>query len=240
MTEKMEKFFAKHDIEPLQIKYILREEAKTCICLMDGRKVMTYLTLREVLLSLPKEDFISVNRAYVLARRQIADITGARYTMRDGRVFDGRKNHAEQHRQNQKGLKTVIYPEKWNEEERLVAKMHIVDEMPIAFCIIELRFDQQGKGIDFIFRYCNRAMEQLEGKTLEQMLNHSFYDIFANADKKWLVAYADVALNGGKRTIYDYSSEVNKDLEIYCFQPQEGYCACLLLERQKDHRNEKV
>ena len=83
-------------------------------------------------------------------------------------------------------------------------------------------------------------MEQLEGKTLEQMLNHSFYDIFANADKKWLVAYADVALNGGKRTIYDYSSEVNKDLEIYCFQPQEGYCACLLLERQKDHRNEKV
>ena len=112
--------------------------------------------------------------------------------------------------------------------------------MPIAFCIIELRFDQQGKGIDFIFRYCNRAMERLEGKTLEQMLNHSFYDIFANADKKWLVAYADVALNGGKRTIYDYSSEVNKDLEIYCFQPQEGYCACLLLERQKDHRNEKV
>ena len=28
------------------------------------------------------------------------------------------------------------------------------------------------------------------------MLNRSFYEVFENGDKKWLVTYADVALNG--------------------------------------------
>ena len=30
--------------------------------------------------------------------------------------------------------------------------------MPLAFCIIELVFDAQGHGVDFVFRYCNDEM----------------------------------------------------------------------------------
>ena len=54
-----------------------------------------------------------------------------------------------------------------------------------------------GRGLDFIFRYCNAEMANVEGVPVEEMLDHSFYEIFRNGDKKWLVAYADVALNGG-------------------------------------------
>jgi len=52
---------------------------------------------------------------------------------------------------------------------------------------------------------------------------------FENGDKKWLVTYADVALNGNKHILQDYSPEIDKTLTIYCFQPASGYCACVLI-----------
>ena len=44
-----------------------------------------------------------------------------------------------------------------------------------------------------------------------------------------LVTYADVALNGNKHILQDYSPEIDKTLTIYCFQPASGYCACVLI-----------
>lgn len=44
-------------------------------------------------------------------------------------------------------------------------------------------------------------MEVVEGIPIEEMLNRSFYEVFKNGDKKWLVSYADVAVNGLKRTL---------------------------------------
>ena len=96
-------------------------------------------------------------------------------------------------------------------------------------CIIELVFDAEGHGVDFVFRYCNDEMAVVEGVPVSEMLNHSFYEVFENGDKKWLVTYADVALNGNKHILQDYSPEIDKTLTIYCFQPASGYCACVLI-----------
>lgn len=64
---------------------------------------------------------------------------------------------------------------------------------------------------------------------MERMRNRSFYEVFHNGDRKWLVSYADVALNGSRRVISDYSPEVDKKLDIYCYQPAPGFCACILI-----------
>ena len=90
-------------------------------------------------------------------------------------------------------------------------------------------FDAQGHGVDFVFRYCNDEMAVVEGVPVSEMLNRSFYEVFENGDKKWLVTYADVALNGNKHILQDYSPEIDKTLTIYCFQPAPGYCACVLI-----------
>ena len=96
-------------------------------------------------------------------------------------------------------------------------------------CIIELVFDAEGHGVDFVFRYCNDEMSVVEGVPVSEMLNRSFYEVFENGDKKWLVTYADVALNGNKHILRDYSPEIDKTLTIYCFQPASRYCACVLI-----------
>ena len=48
----------------------------------------------------------------------------------------------------------------------------------------------------------------VEGVPVEDMVNHSFYEVFKNGDRKWLISYADVALNGVQRTLHDYSPEI--------------------------------
>lgn len=73
---------------------------------------------------------------------------------------------------------------------------------------------------------------------MEDMINHSFYEVFQNGDRKWLIAYADVALNGVQRTLHDYSQEIDKTLTIRCYQPEPDYCACVLLE-DEDSDTEK-
>lgn len=113
----------------------------------------------------------------------------------------------------------------------LLEKCSILNDMPLAFCVIELVFDANGRGVDFVFRYCNEEMAVVEGIPVSEMLNNSFYEVFKNGDKKWLITYADVALNGTKVVLHDYSPEIGKDLSIYCFQPHPGYCACILIPR---------
>ena len=89
-------------------------------------------------------------------------------------------------------------------------------------------------------------MAVVEGVPIEEMLNRSFYKVFSNGDKKWLVAYADVALNGTKHTLHDYSPEINKNLIIHCYQLLSArirlLCLCAasdgaINQREKHHGN---
>lgn len=232
MSEKIDRFFKKYNIKADDIKYILREDKKTCIYTKDGRVTATYTPLKEFIEHLSPNDFIHIDKGVLLARLQIISIEGEQYYTIDGRTFSGRKNHGKQHRDNRArlGYSTDSSRNRSDIISNLQLRMSLLDDMPIAFCIIEMLFDEEHHGIDFLFRYCNKAMEKLEGKTISEMINCSFYDIFTNADSKWLVAYAQTALYGGTQVIYDYSPEIGKQLKITCFRPEQGFCGCLLEE----------
>ena len=231
MTEKetLMHFMQKNNIFANNIKYIIREDSRTNIYLTDGRVVDTFHTIISISEMLPEDNFVLIKKGILVSKNQIAKIEKNTYTMLDGKVFEARKRGLSAHKSLNESLsRNVNVP--LGSASDIFKTFSILDKMPAPFCVIELIFDETGRGMDFIFRYCNKEMEQLENKTIDEMLNHSFYDIFQNADRKWLVSYANVALNGVPCTLTDYSPEVNKTLTIRCFQPIEGYCACLLLE----------
>ena len=150
--------------------------------------------------------------------------------MSDGRTFAGRKRglSAHRHLRKQMGLNALPDAQPQTTPMTFLEKCTLLNEMPLAYCVIELIFNAEGHGVDFIFRYCNAEMAVMEGVPVDKMLNRSFYEVFRNGDKKWLVAYADVALNGTKRILHDYSPEIGKYLTIYCYQSAPGFCACVL------------
>lgn len=227
MENKILKYFRKNKIEIENIKYLTRKDNKTCIHLINNQTHLTYITIKDFFNSLQAHDFICVNKGIVVAKSQINFIENGVYHMLDGATFQGRKRTVAAH----KRLNEVLHQNAADNLHTVTDirnRFSILDNMPIAFCVIELVFNNDGHGMDFVFRYCNKEMEVIEGKTIEEMMNHSFFSVFPNADKKWLVAYTDVAVNGSPCYIRDYSPEIEKEIFVRCFQPVEGFCACLL------------
>ena len=228
-------FFERKNIDIANILYLTRQNPHTKITFFDGKEILTAIPVKEIAIYLPDEEFVNITKGILLRKSQIVNISDdGLYTMTDGSVFQGRKRNISQHKQLRQAL--GLSKEQDGKAEKMVPlelleKCSILNDMPLAFCVIELVFDANGRGVDFVFRYCNEEMAVVEGIPVSEMLNNSFYEVFENGDKKWLVTYADVALNGTKVVLHDYSPEIGKDLSIYCFQPHPGYCACILIPR---------
>lgn len=226
-------FFERKNIDIANILYLTRQNPHTKITFFDGKEILTAIPVKEIAIYLPDEEFVNITKGVLLRKSQIVNISGdGLYTMTDGSVFQGRKRNISQHKQLRQAL--GLSEEQDAKAEKMIPfelleKCSILNDMPLAFCVIELVFDANGRGVDFVFRYCNEEMAVVEGIPVSEMLNNSFYEVFENGDKKWLVTYADVALNGTKVVLHDYSPEIGKDLSIYCFQPHPGYCACILI-----------
>ena len=226
-------FFERKNIDISNILYLTRQNPDTKITFFDGKEILTAIPVKEIAIYLPEEEFVNITKGILLRKSQIVNISDdGLYTMTDGSVFQGRKRNISQHKQLRQAL--GLSKEQDEKAEKMIPlelleKCSILNDMPLAFCVIELVFDANGRGVDFVFRYCNEEMAVVEGVPVSEMLNNSFYEVFKNGDKKWLVSYADVALNGTKVILHDYSPEIGKDLTIYCFQPHPGYCACILI-----------
>lgn len=226
-------FFERKNIDIANILYLTRQNPHTKITFFDGKEILTAIPVKEIAIYLPDEEFVNITKGVLLRKSQIVNISDdGLYTMTDGSVFQGRKRNISQHKQLRQAL--GLSKEQDAKAEKMIPfelleKCSILNDMPLAFCVIELVFDANGRGVDFVFRYCNEEMAVVEGIPVSEMLNNSFYEVFKNGDKKWLVTYADVALNGTKVILHDYSPEIGKDLSIYCFQPHPGYCACILI-----------
>lgn len=234
-------------------KYLTKEQIKTehllsahstrdkvTLCLDNGEETMAAIRFMDFVKTLPENEFITIRRGTVVRKSAIVAISNdGVYTMLDGRTYQGLRRSMVPHKRLRKelGLSDTLQPpdssEELDKETRmpltLLEKCTLVEDMPVAYCIIELVFNEDGHGIDFIFRYCNKQMAVVEGVPVEDMVNHSFYEVFKNGDRKWLAAYADVTLNGTPHTLHDYSPEIGKTLTIHCYQPEPGYCACVLL-----------
>lgn len=102
--------------------------------------------------------------------------------------------------------------------------------MPFAFTDIEMVFDEQFRAVDWVFRYGNPALEEVEKLPLGTMIGSRFSTLFANMDKKWLHIYERATLFGEMLSIVDYSPEIDRNLEIICFPTFRGHCGCILLD----------
>lgn len=234
MTD-LEKYFKKHQLKAEDILYIYRRNRKTVIYCESGVEAVSVIPLHEILAFLPKDEFLSIAKSVIVHRNRIVHIgDDGVYTMTDGKSFQGRQRYLSAHKKlrQEMHLDVPLRQRAFVPSMSLFEKCSLLDNMPIAYCLIELVFDENGHGVDFIFRYCNKYMEVVEGLSLDEMVNRSFYEVFKNGDRKWLVSYADVALNGSQRTLHDYSPEIGKSLTIHCYQPEPGFCACVLIPQE--------
>lgn len=107
------------------------------------------------------------------------------------------------------------------------------DKMPFAFTDIEMIFDEEKHAVDWIFRYGNSALAEVERMPLEKLIGNSFGSLFRNMDSKWLKTYERATLYGETLEMIDFSPEIDKYLKIICFPTFKGHCGCILFDVSK-------
>ena len=233
--DQLNRIYRRNNFTSNDIEYVIHTNQRTYFHLCDGRKIMSTMPLKSVLTCLPDLDFWSIQKGIVVAIRCVESISDDFvYTMISGTTFQGRSRNPAEHKRRRRLLHypppqiQAPAPKPTPSEISLQDQCRILDHASVAFAVIELIFSDDGRGIDFIFRYCNQEMADLDRVPVEDMLNHSFYEVFPQADRKWIVPYADVAINGTRRVLHKYSPERSRKLVIRCFQPKPGFCACLI------------
>ena len=232
MSNTIINFLQKNQIEPENVIYVLREDGKTVLHLLDGSAVSTQIPLKTVFTGLGEKDFLNIQKGVVVSAAQITDISAVGvYTMSDGRKFQGRRRSSREHQENRRVLNLdgfVLAAEV--QRLTLLEKCSVFDNAPIAVCLLELTFNESGGVKDLIFRYANKAMLEFEGRTASELIGHTITEIHEKWDSKRVIAYADVALNGTHRVFPAESMSSGEPLSFSCHQPEEGFCICAVIK----------
>lgn len=105
--------------------------------------------------------------------------------------------------------------------------------MPIAFAIVELVMNSEGKPVDFIVRYANAALTALENISVEKLFDRPFFaDVFPEENhKKWLPHYFESAFHGKVCEVHEYRHSIGKHLKVLSYPwHAPGFCACILID----------
>ena len=109
------------------------------------------------------------------------------------------------------------------------------DQMPFAFTDIEMVFNEDRHAVDWIFRYGNEKLAEVERVPLTGLIGNTFGSIFSNMDDKWLCTYERATLYGERLEIMAYSPEIDTELKIICFPTFSGHCGCMLFPVDEIH-----
>ena len=221
-------------LDPAMTIYICMRRNYAEFHLVDGKILKVRMTMSQLEEQLgPK--FVKIHRSVLVSVRAIHDITDT-VNLSNGETLGYAANKKE-------WLKSVIQERKKTllqalpEGDQMYYQEHYraFDILPIAFTDIEMVFDEQNCALDWIIRYANPTMAQLEKLPLETMIGASVSSLFPDMDAKWLRSYERAALQGETLEIIDYSSEIDTYLRIICFPTFPGHCGCILFDVSTIH-----
>jgi hypothetical protein len=218
------------------ILYLSLSGRKTVIHVTGNRIYETYTPIDELAKNLGSA-FLRVDRCCLVSAKAIHDVTKT-IDLINGESLDyarrRKREIVEQLRiERQKIGQTLERNDAPASREAYHRHYASFDHVPFAFADIEMVFSEAHSAVDWIFRYGNEALAELEKTPLEQLIDHAFGSIFPNMDAKWLRVYERTALYGETLEITDYSPEIDTELKIVCFPTFPGHCGCMLFDRRR-------
>lgn len=215
------------------ILYVLMEGNIAHVHVSDGHIYSTRITMSE-LEQLLGEDFIKVKRGCLVSVMAIHNITD-KINLCNGQTLDYVAHRGKEVRRafqvKQENIINSFNDDSIPDSPAAYAEHYrIFDALPIAFTDIEMVFDGEFHAVDWIFRYANPALAELEKLPLDQIIGKSFGTLFPNMDAKWLRSYERATLYGETLKIVDYSPEIDTYLDVICFPTFKGHCGCILFD----------
>ena len=229
-------------IDVANILYIKASVNDCYIHVTSGSVYKTRSTL-EAMETQVGEYFLKVHRTYLVCIMAIHALEDT-LTLINGEELNyatrRRKEILAQLQEKQRKLiATFALPNTPKTPEEYHAFYRSFDQMPFAFTDIEMIFNEDRHAVDWIFRYGNEKLAEVERVPLSGLIGNSFGSIFSNMDDKWLCTYERATLYGEQLEIMAYSPEIDTELKIICFPTFPGHCGCLLFPLDEIHCAQK-
>lgn len=214
------------------IWYVLMDGNTAYLHVSDGGVYPTRITMVELEEALG-DDFLKIKRGCLVSVTAIHNITD-KVNLCNGQslsyVVRKKRELQEVFQAKQARIIERIRADDTATPETYAEHYRVFDTMPIAFADIEMVFNGEFQAVDWIFRYANPALAELERLPLEQLVGNSFATLFPNMDAKWLRSYERATIYGETLKIVDYSPEIDRYLDIICFPTFKGHCGCILFD----------
>lgn len=222
-------------LDAAHILYVQMKRNDAFIHMSDGELYDVRVTLRE-LREILGNGFLLAHRSCLVSARAIHDITDT-INLINGENLEYTVRRKRQLREELRAWRASAIKEREQQNipvtpEDYRAHYASFDDTPFAFTDIEMILDEQRQAVDWVFRYGNDALAQLEKVPLDQLIGHSFGSIFPNMDEKWLRCYERAAFWGETLELIDYSPEIDTYLKVICFPTFAGHCGCILFDIQ--------
>ena len=221
----------KMQIRRADILYIIKSEYLSLIHMLDGDIIQTITTIQE-LEEMLGGDCIEVKRGCIVSVSAITEVKDKIYLYNGEAISYTKRKKKAIRLERQEKQKLMIDEINGKNQPMTDEEYHqyyeICDKFPFAFTDIEMVFNEKRHAVDWIFRYGNEALAELEGIPLKEMIGNTFSSLFDNMDAKWLRCYERAALYGETMEIEEYSPEIDANLRILCFQTFPGHCGCIL------------
>ncbi len=211
-----------------EIMYLTIDGRKTKITRKDGSSVRTNRSMKDIYAELPEELFSSINRGIVVSRGFVKHEKNGFITMKDGTVFKRRvRSDRVKEKPKTAQSKPMVREFPGGEMDWWLG------DLPMPMCILELAYQSRGSA-EFTVRYCNRAMEKLEGVVFREIQNRPVSFMKGIGNPKWVTIFADVAINGSSRILEDLWED-GSFMRVHCYQPQSDCCAVILTDLTREH-----
>ena len=216
-------------LDTATVLYIMMRRNYAEFHLAGGRTKDVRVTMAQLETRLGK-DFVKIHRSTLVSVRAIHDVTDT-VNLNNGETLNyvaSKKAWLQSEIKKRKKNLLQVLPEAGKTDFREYYR--VFDNLPFAFTDIEMVFDEKSSAVDWIFRYGNPALAELEKLPLDTMIGASFGSLFPNMDAKWLRSYERSVLYGETLEILDYSPEIDAYLKIISFPTFPGHCGCILFD----------
>lgn len=216
-------------LDPALVLYIMMRRNYAEFHLAGGKLKEARVTMAQLETRLGVE-FVKIHRSTLVSVRAIHDVTDT-VNLNNGEKLNyvaSKKTWLQSELRERRKRLLQVLPEAGQTDFQ--EHYRVFDTLPFAFTDIEMVFDEKSNAVDWIFRYGNPALAELEKLPLDTMIGTSFGSLFPNMDAKWLRAYERSALYGETLEILDYSPEIDTYLKIISFPTFPGHCGCILFD----------
>lgn len=108
--------------------------------------------------------------------------------------------------------------------------------VPVAYAVYKIILGKDGRPVDTLYVYSNKAYCEMVGRTKEELIGHTFRSVYDNADETWFRYCYEAAFEGKKVRDRMYSPEIGQWLEFEVEPAGKGLAAFVFINVDTDHK----